>query len=382
MLTAPWGSPFSRQAAHLTGVRTALHWVLDPNTHSSPARRAPSRMPLSDEARSHEDDQTDAPSTLGLIARLVLLPALVVLALVAVLAGLGWLTFSPRNVDSLVGALEREGNTRWRAAVELAGMLAEPGEVSLKSDPVLAGRLIDILQREIDAGGTLDGQIMLRMYLCRALGEFHLPDPLSVLIVAAETERDPREVDVRCSAVQAIAVLTSNLDPTELRTRPEPTAVLLEATEDPRSRLRSTAAFALGVIGGSEAETRLEALLSDGYPDVRYNAATGLARHGNSKAVNVLLEMLDPNELEWEKEEQGGEFKRMMILTNALRATRQLASENPTLDIGRLAEAIRRLTVSDVDDAVRGEAEKAWNELQGRAFPGTDAQPGHAARGQ
>jgi len=320
----------------------------------------------------HDDEVTGAPSAVGLLARLVLLPALVVSVLVAGFAGLGWMTFSPRDVDSLVAALERDGNTRWQAAVDLAGTLAEPGGARLKSDPALAGRLIEILHREVEGGGMLDDQIMLRMYLCRALGEFHVPDPLPVLIRAARTERDAAEVDVRCSAIEAITVLASNLGPAGLRTRTELMSVLSEAAEDPRPRLRSRAAFALGVIGGSEAEARLEALLLDGSPDVRYNAATGLARHGNAKVVDVLLEMLDPNELagiERETEEPGRDFKRVMILTNGLRATRQLASENRTIDIGRLREAVRRLTVSDVEDAVRAEAVGVWSELKDRGPP-------------
>lgn len=326
-------------------------------------------MPLSDQPDLCDDEATDAPTALGLLTRLVLLPALVVSALVAVFVGLGWMTSSPRDVDSLVAALEQDGNTRWRAAVDLAGRLADPGDARLKSDPVLAGRLIETLRREVKAGGLLDDQILLRIYLCRALGEFHVPDPLPVLIEVAETERDAGEVDVRCSAIEAIAVLASNLGAAGLRRRAELMTVLAEAAEDPRPRLRSTAAFALGVIGGSEAEARLEALLLDGSPDVRYNAATGLARHGNAKAVEVLLEMLDPNELAGIERESVGpdrDLKRVMILTNGLRATRQLASKNPSLDIGGLVEAVRQLTVSDVDDAVRAEAAGVWNELKDR----------------
>ena len=197
----------------------------------------------SDQRDLHDDDSAGAPWALGLAVRLVLLPALVVLALVVLFAGVGWLTSSPKDADSLVAALEQGGNTRWRAAVDLAGMLSQPGDTGLKSDPALAGRLIEILQREIEAGDTREGPIILRMYLCRALGEFHVADPLPVLILAARTERDAAELDVRCSAVEAMAVLASNLGPAGLEARAELTAVLLEAAEDPRPRLRSTAAL-------------------------------------------------------------------------------------------------------------------------------------------
>jgi hypothetical protein len=317
----------------------------------------------------HDDDSAGAPWALGLVVRLVLLPALVVLALVALFAGVGWLTSSPKNADSLVAALEQGGNTRWRAAVDLAGMLSQPAGSGLKSDPALAGRLIEILQREIEAGDTREGAIILRMYLCRALGEFHVADPLPVLVLAARTERDAAELDVRCSAVEAIAVLASNLGPADLEARTELTTVLLAAAEDSRPRLRSTAAFALGVIGGSRPEARLEALLSDGSADVRYNAATGLARHGNAEAVEVLLEMLDPDgpaAMDTEEPEAGRNLRRAMILTNALRATRQLAAENPTLDVSPLVEAARRLAESDVDDTVRSEAAEVSSALEDR----------------
>ena len=325
------------------------------------------------EAVNPPDDGSPAKfSVLGLLVKLVLLPGLVVLILVVLFTTVGWLTLSPGDVDSVVETLEKGGNERWRAAINLAGMLREPGGLRLKNDPALAGRLIEILQREIEAGGMREGQITLRMYLCRALGEFHLPDPLPVLVVAARTERDPREVDVRRSAIEAIAVLASHVGPAAVRSRPELMSALLEAAEDSRPPLRSVAAFALGVIGGAEAEARLEALLGDAYPDVRYNAATGLARHGNVEAVDVLLEMLDPNQsagTDVEKQEPARDFKRAMILTNALRATGQLARENPTADTSRLTKAIQRLAGSDVEQAVRVKAIEVLSELEGRTPP-------------
>jgi len=336
-------------------------------------------MSRPDEADPRADDRPARLSIAGLLVKLILLPGLVVLALLMVSVIFGWLTLSPGDVDSLVEALEKRGNTRWRAAVNLAGVLHEPGGVRLKRDPVLAARLIEILRSEIEAGGVREQEITLRMYLCRALGEFHIPDPLAVLILAARTERDPREVDVRRSAIEAIAVLASNVGPARLPARAELTSVLLEAADGARPPVRSTAAFALGVIGGAEAEAKLEAQLRDAYPDVRYNAAAGLARHGNAKAVDVLLEMLDPSEsagIEVEKQQEARGFKRAMIQTNALRATGQLARLNPNADMSRLEEAVRRLAGSDVEQAVRVKAIEVLNELNGRTPAADDAGRG------
>ena len=322
------------------------------------------------QSRDHLPNDDDAPAALsasGLLLKLVLLPGLVVFVLVMVFVVIGWLTLSPGDVDSLVDALEKRGNTRWRAAVNLAGALAEPGGADLKNDPLLAGRLIEILRREIESGGLREDEITLRMYLCRALGEFHIPEPFPVLLQAATTERDPREADVRRSAIEAIAVLASNVGPGSLRSRGELISALVEAGEDPRPPLRSAAAFGLGVIGGAEAEAKLEALLRDVYPDVRYNAATGLARQGNVAAVEVLLEMLDPNEaagIEVEKQEAARGFKRAMILLNALRATGQLASTNATADLSRLTRAVDRLTRPDIEAPVRAKAIDVRRQLR------------------
>ena len=305
--------------------------------------------------------------------KLVLLPALVVFGLVTVCVLIGWLTLSPGDVDAMVDALEKRGNRRWRAAVDLAGALGEPGSDDLKNDPALAGRLAEILRREIESGGLREEQITLRMYLCRALGEFHVSRPMPVLLQAATTERDPREVDVRRSAIEAIAVLASNDVSGSARWGDEIISALVAGAEDARPPLRSAAAFALGVIGGSEAEAKLELLLGDAYPDVRYNAATGLARHGNVAAVDVLLEMLDPSEsagIEVEKQEAARDFKRAMILTNALRATSQLASTNPTADVTRLREAVDRLTRSDLEVPVRAKAIEVLRQLRSNASGG------------
>ncbi len=339
-------------------------------------------MSAAQDANPPGEDSPAEFSTPGLIVKLIMLPGLVVLLLVMVFVIIGWLTLSPGDADSLVEALRKDGNTRWRAAVSLAGLLREPENAPLKRDPVLARRLSEILKQEIRAGGMGDDQITLRMYLCRALGELSIPEPLAVLVEAAGTERDAREAHVRRSAIEAIAVLASNAGPAGLHTRPELMSVLLEASQDARAPLRATAAFTLGVLGGSEAEARLVALLSDRHPDVRYNAATGLARHGNPKAVGVLREMLDPNEsagTDVEQQEPARDFKRAMILVNALRATSRLASANPTADLRRLEEAVRQLARADVEPEIRVKAVDVLHELS-RRTPTAEALGPHGSR--
>lgn len=305
-------------------------------------------------------------SVLGLLLKVLVLPTLAVCVFVALWVMFRSLTVSPGDVDSWVAQLSGRGNDRWRAAVSLAGALRDPEGAALKNDRALAGRLAGILKSEIAAGRMDEDDVTLRMYLCRALGEFRAGDGLPVLLEAAATQRDQREVDVRRSAIEAIAVLASQVEPHQLASRPQLLPVLEEAGQDRHATVRSAAAFALGVIGGAEAEARLVAMLADGYADVRYNAATGLARHGNPRAVDVLLEMLDPDQtagIEVEQHQAARDFKRAMILINALRATAQLAAANPKAASGRLVEAVRRLTRSGVDNQVRVKATEVLSML-------------------
>ena len=70
------------------------------------------------------------------------------------------------------------------------------------------------------------------------------------------------------------------------------TKAILVATQSDMKTLRSSATFALGVIGGPGAGERLGQLVEDGDDDVRYNAAIGLARQGADAAWQPLEEML------------------------------------------------------------------------------------------
>jgi HEAT repeat protein len=236
-------------------------------------------------------------------------------------------------------------------------MLREPGDTAIKRDPEVAGRLSEILRKEIETNGMDRDQLSLRMYLCRALGEFEIADPLPVLLEAARLQPDPQEAEVRCAAIEAVAVLASHVGASELRRNPQLLPVLLQSAEDPQQRVRQRAAFALGVVGGDRAQDCLELMLADAHAEVRYNAATGLARHGNPKCVGVLREMLDP---------QGVDVDRTTVQKNALRATGLLAAANPTADLGELIQVVERLTRADVAAEVSAQAVEVLQELDRR----------------
>ena len=311
------------------------------------------------------------PPSAGFILQLFIIPAVIVAIVVMVWLMFTWLAQKGNDPAAYVAALERNNEARWQAAVNLATALKDAGNGpdSLKRDTKLANQLAAILTAELDAGSSQENSINLRVFLCRALGEFLVADGAGALARAASTNRHEAETAVRRAALEALAVLAHNL-------RDQFTAaladdgpivpVLLAAAGDDDPLVRSPAAFALGVVGTPLALERLERGVDDPYPDVRYNAATGLARHGRAAAEPVLLEMLDPSEtagMEVEKLPEVRAYKRALITTNGLRAARELIDNNATYDPARLTSAVQDLLKTELASDVRAEAKATLGKL-------------------
>lgn len=276
----------------------------------------------------------------------VLVPGAIVLAGLAILVAARWLTRPGTDPAQLVDTIQhRRGNVRWRAAVQLAGLLTDGEHQELRRDQTLSRRLTGILQHELASGGVRQEEVTLQVFLCRALGEFESDVSLPVLVEATDAACHN---DVRRSALEAIALLADSLGAERVTAVPCLVESLLKASHDTDAAVRSTAAYALGVLGGGTAEERLVAMLPDKDQLVRYNAATGLARWGNGAAVAVLLEMLNAasgQTVPREREE--------LIQLNALEALRQLTSNNPGLPREEIRGAVAKLNETTDSQAVR-----------------------------
>ena len=127
---------------------------------------------------------------------------------------------------------------------------------------------------------------------------------------------------------------------------------------DPDDLIRSETAYALGQIGTPACIARLETMVDDPYVDARYNAAVALAQHGNDKAIDVLAEMLDPNETASVRQEAGDNtqfFKRAVIMSNAMDAVEELARQNPSADYSKVVEELERIVRSDAAELERSQ---------------------------
>lgn len=300
------------------------------------------------------------PPTAGFILQLFVIPLVIVTIIVMVWLMFSWLAHMGTDPQELVRDLRSPNEASWQKALTLADLLRNPEHEDLKSDSAMAAELAKILDAQLEDENYDATSIRLRMFLSRALGEFKVADGLPALVKAATVERDPAEIDVRRTALEALALFAEN-NSRELVTKDKACMEALklasrersevETEKHARSNLRSTAAFVLGVIGGEEALDRLVIMLDDPYTNARYNAATGLCRHGDLRAIPVLLEMLDPTNEQSASEEEhasGREWKRLQVINTGIRGATQLATHHTPNEMQPIAAALRHIVDSEL----------------------------------
>jgi HEAT repeat protein len=315
------------------------------------------------------------PPSAAFLVQLFLVPALIVGIIVFVWLAFHWLAQLGNDPEGYVRALKRPSEGRWQAALNLANDLRGPGGAALKADASLAGELAAILEAEVASGRPRaaghggEQSRTLCAYLCRALGEFAVPDAAAPLVARAADEADP---ETARAAVEALAVLATNLaaggrgfaDAASVAT------ALGAAARSGDARLRSAAAFTLGVTGGAAAVEQLTMLEADAAEDVRYNAAIGLARQGETAAYATLAEMLrlpDVTPAAGDDAAQARRYRRALVVVNAIKAVGLLADAGhlPPAPVTAALEPLRTDAVGDVR-AAAGALGKKLDRLSSR----------------
>ena len=334
--------------------------------------RPPAQIPAQMPAQSPDNSLPPIePPSMKFIVQLFVIPGVIVGVIVLAWFLITQLTQAGNDPHSFVQALRKNNESRWHAAVELAGAMHDARSEDIKKDEKLAGELADILADDLKTDNSGEETVRYRMYLCHALGEFAVERPLPVLLTAAKTQHRDEDVDVRIAAVQSIALLADNvrrLQKEELK-QDDLLPTLLEASKADDGLIRSAVAFTLGVIGGEQAIHRLEEMTGDEYPDARFNAATGLARYGNTMGQDILLEMLDPEAkagVALEKMKGMENEKRWQFYENGLRAVMYIAEKNPTADLAPFIQAGDKLSAS-LSGKPKREVEKVVEQIRSLA---------------
>lgn len=307
----------------------------------------------------HPDDSLPPvePPSAAFLVQLFLVPGLIVAIIVSVWLAFHWLAHLGNDPQAYVRTLRRANEGRWQAALNLANDLRGPGGSVLKADAKLATELGSILDDEVESGRTGEQSQTLRLYLCRALGEFNVPEAASPLVRRADNLNDS---ETTRAAIEALAVLAANLAEAgqSFTNRDEVIAAVVAASKAGDTRLKNACGFTLGVLGGDASIEALLRLLLDGDADVRANAALGLARLGRGEAYDALAEMLaqpDINPVEVDSPEQAKaqseRYKRALLVINALRGVALLVDstgEQPPADVTELVAALQQDPVSEV----------------------------------
>jgi hypothetical protein len=299
----------------------------------------------------------------GFFLRLFLIPAGVVLSVVAVWLLFGRLAGGSRDALAYVREI-RSGAGSWRAAYELATLIGN--DPDLARDPRLLGELTAMLDDEL-AGAS---EPELTRYLALAIGTFQALDarptdgrvvnPLATLAAALDVRQgSPVRLAAAASLARHAARLDGKLDDGRV------VAALRGAATAPEfPELRRLGVFALGFCGGRDASEALaDRARDDADRYVRYNAAIALVRRGDPAALGPLREMLATGELREAVREPDGAAPAEIVETIQIQAVGAIAASPNIGAFAALRPEVEALARSG-SAPLRSSAEEVLQKLQ------------------
>jgi len=266
----------------------------------------------------------------ALAVQFFLIPLVVVGITVLVYVGFRSLLTDQRSAQDYLLEVQSGGTSRrWPAAYELSRMMADP---DVRADRSLVPALVKAFEQ------AKDDDPRVRRYLALAIGRFDPPMPAEAVRDLTAALEDP-DSETRITAIWALG---SSGDPA-VASRLVP----LYNSED--AGIRKMVVYALGALPGDAALDTLATALRDETPDVRWNAAVALARHGSGAGVPVLGQMLDRQYLEdaVERESRMDEDIDPVsdVMISGVRAAAALKAEDLRPAIRTLSEDDRSLKV-------------------------------------
>ena len=184
-----------------------------------------------------------------------------------------FITYETKDPSELLNQVKIGSATkRWQSAFELSKVLNDADRVP--TDLSFKNQMISAYQHSIN------DDPLVRSYLAIAMGvsrdSFYEKELLNGL------EDENRES--RLAAVQAIGMVGSNKSLTKLEK-------IIKTSDYQDERLAAT--MSLGFIGNSNSIPLLTELLDDNEPNIRWDAAVGLAKMGSEACLPVLSNLLD-----------------------------------------------------------------------------------------
>ena len=272
-----------------------------------------------------------------------LIPLLVVGATVMVYIGFRSLLSEDRSAEEYLTDIRSGGsNRRWPAAYELSRLMADP-EFVKREEAILAPELTKAFAE------SKNDDPKVRQYLALTLGRLTPPLPADTRQLLVDALDDP-DSQTRISAIWALG-----------STGDASVAADIERQyQSDDAGVRKMVIYALGSMPVAEGNDTLVTALDDQEPDVQWNAAIALARHGRHEGVPVLRRMLDRAYVERNVTRQPQARDDVdpvgAVMISGLRAIAALKE-------GTLSEQVKALSTGDQNVKVRQAAIEALKNL-------------------
>ena len=188
-----------------------------------------------------------------------------------------FITYETKDPAELLNQVKIGSATkRWQSAFELSKVLNDPARVP--EDLSFKNQMISAYQYSIN------DDPLVRSYLAIAMGVSRDVFYENELLKGLEDQNR----ESRLAAIQAIGMVGSNKSLPKLEK-------IIKNSDYQDERLAAT--MSLGFIGDSNSIPVLTELLNDNEPNIRWDAAIGLAKMGSETCIPVLSNLLDRNYL-------------------------------------------------------------------------------------
>jgi HEAT repeat protein len=310
------------------------------------------------------------PPSAGFIIQLFVVPALIVLAVVAVWAFFGKIAASEDDWRELVEDIRNTNeHRRWRGADGLARLLESDQQLGeagqhLASNPEIARTLVGLFDEQLSKHSQRDDDLKQEAFVARTLG---LLDANKTVLPALERGMQP-EVDreVRKNSIASIAVIAGRASEAK---HPIDDAKLVNdlatASGDSDNLIRDVSTYALGLIPTDASRERLKVLLSDADRNTRVNAAVALARQKSTAGFQVFKDVL--KSASSEPSGTATQLEKLLAVKNSLHAVKTLASDWTAPQRAELISLIDPIAQHHVEPRLRTDAIDALVSLRANA---------------
>jgi HEAT repeat protein len=296
----------------------------------------------------------------ALAVQFFLIPLAVVGVTVLVYLGFRSLLADDRTANEYLTEVRTGGWSRqWPAAFELSQMMTDP---EVRADRSLVPGLVRAFEESKDADPRV------RRYLALAIGRLEPPLPAEAVSALLKALDEPQAewnpdwfskfngwsaIDINEPRIITIWALGSSGDPAVVE-KLQP----LYSSGD--AGIRKMVVYALGALPGEGQLPTLQKALEDEVPDVRWNAAVALARHGRDEGVPVLKHMLDRAYLEGAVKRDATQYEDQDPVADVLISGVRAAA---ALNDASLRASIESLSRDDRNTRVRQAAFEALKSM-------------------